>query len=291
MNIYKAKEESEIIHAKINLALNVYDKRDDGYHNIDMVAIPLALHDIIELETLPRGYETFITSDDASLPTDESNLTFIALNRLREHYQIKQNFMMHIYKRIPMNAGLGGGRANAAAVMNVLLKLIKEKPSYEKLIQIARSTGGDVAFCLFNKPARCKGIGEELEFIKVKKKYYILLIKPMEGVSTARAFNDYDNLDPKPEKSNIARLVEALEKGDDEVIAQEMKNGLQESAAKLVPEIVTLVNKLKEDGFPLSMMSGSGSTVFAMSTDKKKILEESKKFDKEKYQIIITSTL
>ena len=278
-------------YAKINLALNVYDKRDDGYHNIDMVAIPLALHDIIELETLPRGYETFITSDDASLPTDESNLTFIALNRLREHYQIKQNFMMHIYKRIPMNAGLGGGRANAAAVMNVLLKLIKEKPSYEKLIQIARSTGGDVAFCLFNKPARCKGIGEELEFIKVKKKYYILLIKPMEGVSTARAFNDYDNLDPKPEKSNIARLVEALEKGDDEVIAQEMKNGLQESAAKLVPEIVTLVNKLKEDGFPLSMMSGSGSTVFAMSTDKKKILEESKKFDKEKYQIIITSTL
>lgn len=278
-------------YAKINLALNVYDKRDDGYHNIDMVAIPLALHDIIELETLPRGYETFITSDDASLPTDESNLTFIALNRLREHYQIKQNFMMHIYKRIPMNAGLGGGSANAAAVMNVLLKLIKEKPSYEKLIQIARSTGGDVAFCLFNKPARCKGIGEELEFIKVKKKYYILLIKPMEGVSTARAFNDYDNLDPKPEKSNIARLVEALEKGDDEVIAQEMKNGLQESAAKLVPEIVTLVNKLKEDGFPLSMMSGSGSTVFAMSTDKKKILEESKKFDKEKYQIIITSTL
>lgn len=278
-------------YAKINLALNVYDKRDDGYHNIDMVAIPLALHDIIELETLPRGYETFITSDDASLPTDESNLTFIALNRLREHYQINQNFMMHIYKRIPMNAGLGGGSANAAAVMNVLLKLIKEKPSYEKLIQIARSTGGDVAFCLFNKPARCKGIGEELEFIKVKKKYYILLIKPMEGVSTAKAFNDYDNLDPKPEKSNIARLVEALEKGDDEVIAQEMKNGLQESAAKLVPEIVTLVNKLKEDGFPLSMMSGSGSTVFAMSTDKKKILEESKKFDKEKYQIIITSTL
>ena len=278
-------------YAKINLALNVYDKRDDGYHNIDMVAIPLALHDIIELETLPRGYETFITSDDASLPTDESNLTFIALNRLREHYQINQNFMMHIYKRIPMNAGLGGGSANAAAVMNVLLKLIKEKPSYEKLIQIARSTGGDVAFCLFNKPARCKGIGEELEFIKVKKKYYILLIKPMEGVSTARAFNDYDNLDPKPEKSNIARLVEALEKGDDEVIAQEMKNGLQESAAKLVPEIVTLVNKLKKDGFPLSMMSGSGSTVFAMSTDKKKILEESKKFDKEKYQIIITSTL
>lgn len=278
-------------YAKINLALNVYDKRDDGYHNIDMVAIPLALHDIIELETLPRGYETFITSDDASLPTDESNLTFIALNRLREHYQINQNFMMHIYKRIPMNAGLGGGSANAAAVMNVLLKLIKEKPSYEKLIQIARSTGGDVAFCLFNKPARCKGIGEDLEFIKVKKKYHILLIKPMEGVSTARAFNDYDNLDPKPEKSNIARLVEALEKGDDEVIAQEMKNGLQESAAKLVPEIVTLVNKLKEDGFPLSMMSGSGSTVFAMSTDKKKILEESKKFDKEKYQIIITSTL
>ena len=230
-------------YAKINLALNVYDKRDDGYHNIDMVAIPLALHDIIELETLPRGYETFITSDDASLPTDESNLTFIALNRLREHYQINQNFMMHIYKRIPMNAGLGGGSANAAAVMNVLLKLIKEKPSYEKLIQIARSTGGDVAFCLFNKPARCKGIGEELEFIKAEVARNKVTLQE-EYDANLNEINMYKQLIGKLEGRN-AGLKSLLNNADADIYQAKfrLKQAVEDMCAKDKLKVVQLDDK------------------------------------------------
>ena len=278
-------------YAKINLALNVYDRKEDGYHNIDMVTIPLDLHDIIELELLPKGYESYITSDDDSLPTDESNLSNKAFRKMKEKFHIDKNVLIHIYKRIPMCAGLGGGSADAAAVINATLKAIKLKPSQDDLISLASSIGADVSFCLYNKPARCRGIGEKLDFITLKKRYHVLLIKPNEGVSTALAYQTFDELETKPQLSNIERLIEGLKMGDEKIIAEEMKNSLQECAIKIVPEIKNIIDTLKKDGFPLTMMSGSGSTVFCMSLNHHAILEEYKKFSKLNYTVIVTQTL
>ena len=278
-------------YAKINLALNVYDRKEDGYHNIDMVTIPLDLHDIIELELLPKGYESYITSDDDSLPTDESNLSNKAFRKMKEKFHIDKNVLIHIYKRIPMCAGLGGGSADAAAVINATLKAIKLKPSQDDLISLASSIGADVSFCLYNKPARCRGIGEKLDFITLKKRYHVLLIKPNEGVSTALAYQTFDELETKPQLSNIERLIEGLKISDESIIAEEMKNSLQECAIKMVPEIKNIIDTLKKDGFPLTMMSGSGSTVFCMSLNHHAILEEYKKFSKLNYTVIVTQTL
>ncbi len=278
-------------YAKINLALNVYDRKEDGYHNIDMVTIPLDLHDIIELELLPKGYESYITSDDDSLPTDESNLSNKAFRKMKDKFHIDKNVLIHIYKRIPMCAGLGGGSADAAAVINATLKAIKLKPSQDDLISLASSIGADVSFCLYNKPARCRGIGEKLDFITLKKRYHVLLIKPNEGVSTALAYQTFDELETKPQLSNIERLIEGLKIGDEKIIAEEMKNSLQECAIKIVPEIKNIIDTLKKDGFPLTMMSGSGSTVFCMSLNHHAILEEYKKFSKLNYTVIVTQTL
>lgn len=278
-------------YAKINLALNVYDRKEDGYHNIDMITIPLDLHDIIELELLPKGYESYITSDDDSLPTDESNLSNKAFRKMKEKFHIDKNVLIHIYKRIPMCAGLGGGSADAAAVINATLKAIKLKPSQDDLISLASSIGADVSFCLYNKPARCRGIGEKLDFITLKKRYHVLLIKPNEGVSTALAYQTFDELETKPQLSNIERLIEGLKIGDEKIIAEEMKNSLQECAIKIVPEIKNIIDTLKKDGFPLTMMSGSGSTVFCMSLNHHAILEEYKKFSKLNYTVIVTQTL
>ena len=235
-------------YAKINLALNVYDRKEDGYHNIDMVTIPLDLHDIIELELLPKGYESYITSDDDSLPTDESNLSNKAFRKMKEKFHIDKNVLIHIYKRIPMCAGLGGGSADAAAVINATLKAIKLKPSQDDLISLASSIGADVSFCLYNKPARCRGIGEKLDFITLKKRYHVLLIKPNEGVSTALAYQTFDELETKPQLSNIERLIEGLKIGDESIIAEEMKNSLQECAIKMVPEIKNIIDTLKKGG-------------------------------------------
>jgi 4-diphosphocytidyl-2-C-methyl-D-erythritol kinase len=278
-------------YAKINLALNVFDKRSDGYHDVDMVMLPLELHDIIEIDTLPNGYESYITCDDTSLPTDESNLSYRAFLKLREKFNINKNFMIHVYKRIPISAGLGGGSADAAAVFNAITKKLKIKLDYPEIIAITKTIGGDVPFCMYNRPARCKGIGEELEFFTLKRRYYVLLIKPEEGVTTAQAYNDFDKLTVKPELSNIDELIKALENDDDAVIAREMKNGLQECAINLVPEIKNIIDTLKNDGFDMVLMSGSGSTVFAMSKSKFAIEKEAKKFDKKKYKVVITHTL
>jgi 4-diphosphocytidyl-2-C-methyl-D-erythritol kinase len=278
-------------YAKINLALNVFDKRSDGYHDVDMVMLPLELHDIIEIDTLPNGYESYITCDDTSLPTDESNLSYKAFLKLREKFDINKNFMIHVYKRIPISAGLGGGSADAAAVFNAITKKLKIKLEHPEIIDITKTIGGDVPFCMYNRPARCKGIGEELEFFTLKRRYYVLLIKPEEGVTTAQAYNDFDKLTVKPELSNIDALINALENDDDEVIAREMKNGLQECAINLVPEIKNIIEILKNDGFNMVLMSGSGSTVFAMSKNKFVIEKEAKKFDKKKYKVVVTHTL
>lgn len=278
-------------YAKINLALNVYDRKEDGYHNIDMITVPLDLHDIIELELLPKGYESYITSDDDLLPTDELNLSNKAFRKMKDKFNIDKNVLIHIYKRIPMCAGLGGGSADAAAVINATLKAIKLKPSQDDLISLASSIGADVSFCLYNKPARCRGIGEKLDFITLKKRYHVLLIKPNEGVSTALAYQTFDELETKPQLSNIERLIEGLKIGDEKIIAEEMKNSLQECAIKIVPEIKNIIDTLKKDGFPLTMMSGSGSTVFCMSLNHHAILEEYKKFSKLNYTVIVTQTL
>lgn len=278
-------------YAKINLALNVYDRRENGYHDVDMITVPLELHDIIELEMLPKGYESYITSDDASLPTDESNLSWIAFQRLKEELGLDKNFMIHINKRIPMCAGLGGGSADAAAVINAMMKAVKMKVDPVRLVNIAGTIGGDVAFCLFNRPARCRGIGEQLDFFTMKKKYFVLLIKPSQGVSTGQAYYDFDNLNPKPEPSNIPLLIEALEEGNEEIIAREMKNSLQNCAVRLVPEIREIIDRLKADGFPMTMMSGSGSTVFTLCSDPHKLMQEAKKFDHKNHMIVLTETL
>lgn len=278
-------------YAKINIALNILNRREDGYHDLDMVMIPIDLHDIIELETLPHGYESFLTSDDQDLPTDESNFSHVAFTKMKSEFNFDKNYMITIHKRIPMNAGLGGGSADAAAVINGTLKSLKIKADEERLIEIAKSIGADVPFCLYNKPARCRGIGEKMEFFSLKKKYHVLLIKPKDGVSTAEAYKTYDYLETKPEHSNIEALIEALKNDNEEIIAKEMKNSLQAATVKLLPIVQEIVDTLKNDGFEMALMSGSGSTVFAMHKSRNKLIKEAKKFDKNKYQVIITSTL
>lgn len=278
-------------YAKINLALNVYEKKADGYHNVDMVSIPLVLHDILELEPLPKGYDTFITSDDEDIPTDESNLSYKAYLAIKNKVELKHRFLINIHKRIPMSAGLGGGSADAAAVLNAINKIAKLKLSNQELISLANNIGGDVAFCLFNKPARCQGIGGDLTFFKLKKKYFVLLIKPSKGIQTKQAYQDFDDLAVLPPKSNIERLIKALEEDNEQIIQQEMKNDLQTVSINIVPEIKDILDQLKKDGFPLSMMSGSGSTVFCISKDQALLHKESMVFAKKGYKTIITQTL
>lgn len=260
--------------AKINLAIDVKTRREDGYHQIDMVTIPLKLHDSIEITPLlGDGFkDTYLYCDDPTIICDESNLAYKALNVMKENKRITGCYQMMIHKRIPVQAGLGGGSADAAAVIRALDSYNKEDKNEQLKIEnsLALSVGSDVPFCLLNKPARVSGIGEKLEVISIKDHYFVLIVKPEYGLSTKSVYEAYDLYDQDSIKHpDIDKLIEALKVGDENGIKENMINVLSYPAIKALPEIQDLLNKLTDLGLPLNGMSGTGSACFALSKDKR----------------------
>ncbi len=276
-------------YAKINIALNVLGKDDNGYHQLDMVNLPLELHDSIEISVLPDSSDSFITCDDIEIEETKYNLITIAINKAREKYKFKQQFTIHVYKDIPISAGLAGGSANAAAVLNALFQLLKIKPSRDEKIELGKSIGADVPYCLFNIPSRVRGIGEIIEPIKIKKSYHVLIVKPLKGLSTKNVFDRADGMEL--ENGNIDNVIEALAKGDDDLLAKSVHNALEKPSFSMLPEIAKIKDSLLKDGIKIVLMSGSGSSVIALEEDAKKLTKLEKKYAKMGYDTRLTRTL
>lgn len=275
--------------AKINLAIDVLEKRDDGYHNIDLICVPLELHDFIEIEEYGERCGTYVTSDDTSLICDESNLVYVAYRAVKHKYNLHAGFRIKIYKRIPTAAGLAGGSADAASIINGLIKMKKLNVSDKDKINIGLEIGSDVPYCLFNKPSRIQGKGEIITPIKIKNPYFVLLIKPQQGLSTKDVYEQADIC--LRDKPDIEGVIKALEKDDEKLLEKSMKNGLQHAAIELLPEIEEIINELKENDMNLSMMSGSGSTVFTLSHNLKKLKSLKAMFEDEGYQAYLTKMM
>lgn len=276
--------------AKINLAINVVGKKDDGYHDLDMIMLPVDLHDSIRIEVLPSNFETYITCDDFSLEVNEYNLCSITVEKMKKKYDIDKSFRIHIHKNIPIGAGLGGGSSNAAAVINAIKTLLKLNIPYEEEIELAKSIGADVPFFLNSKPARVKGIGEDLTPIKIKNKYYVLLIKPEHGLSTKEVYQKYDELG-SDNHADVDNLVKALENGEDDKLKDFMGNDLENASITMLPTIGEIKKQLLDDGFENVLMSGSGSSVFAISTNRAMIEKEYKKLSKLGFNAFLTKVL
>ena len=167
--------------AKINLYLDVVDKKEDGYHNLKMVMLPLELHDLIEIERSPYSMDSFVTCDHVELQETKYNLINITISKLRNIYRFTENFNIAVHKEIPISAGLGGGSSNAAAVLKAFNKILQLKIDDEKMLEIGKTIGADVPSCLYNKPAYDEGIGEkfglkvsQLYVAQVKRKYGLI---------------------------------------------------------------------------------------------------------------------
>lgn len=266
--------------AKINLSLKITGKREDGYHLLEMVNLPLSLHDVIEVSILDDT-DTYVTADDPKLNGMKSNLCHQAVEEMRNVFHFKENFLIQIHKEIPFAAGLGGGSSNAACVIEAINCLLGLHASKEQLLQVALRIGSDVPFFFLNKPALLTGIGEEMKEIKVKENYHCLLIKPKLGVSTAACYKVCDDF----ERSSIdtEKVVEGLSSGDDNLIKENMGNDLTEPAKTICPEIAIVLNELHGLGFTLVGMSGSGSCCFALTKDAKKFKDALKHFEDTPY--------
>ena len=276
-------------YAKINVYLDVLSKRDDGYHELEMVMLPLELHDVIEIESLIGLRDSYVTCDHVELQETKYNLINTTVNKLRDLYHFKQNFNIKVHKEIPISAGLGGGSSNAAATLKAFNHYLKLKLNDDEMNAIGKTIGADVPFCLYNKPALVRGIGEEITPISLKHQYYVLIIKPERGLSTKRVFEKADTIEL--DHGNVNAVVEALKNGDDETLADSMFNSLEKASLLMVPEIQDVKDMLKKDGLKMVMMSGSGSAVYALSTDVNKMKALYKKYEKAGLEVYLTKTL
>ena len=275
--------------AKINLSLKITGTRENGYHDLEMVNLPVDLCDTIEISRLPDFSDSHVTMDDPNLSQLRENLGTSALNAMRKAYGFKNEFNIHIHKEIPSGAGLGGGSSDAACIMMALNKILHLGATKEELAKIGLTLGTDVPYFFNPVPAKITGVGEIITPIKVKKKYHCLLVKPAQSLSTADVYKASDFC--QKYRIDTDKVIEGLEIGDDVMVERYSGNDLLPAAEKLAPEIGEIFAQMKHDGFYLTSMTGSGSTLFALSTDLRKCHEEAKKYERRGYSVKVCKVI
>lgn len=253
-------------YAKINLSLDVVRRREDGYHELESVMCPICLYDEIEIN---KAEKMSYSCNKWYVKFRDNNTIVKAINYMKEHYQITDNFEVKLNKFIPVKAGLAGGSTDGACVIRMLNRLYDLKMSKEEIKEACLSIGADVIFTYYSRPALVSGIGEKLEFFDIKDDYYVLLVKPNAGVSTKDAYQQLDlSACAHPD---VKLLMGKLIKGED--LKGYLGNSLEYSSFRLCPEISKIKEEMEGMMEGQVLMSGSGSTVFAISKSKKEIEE------------------
>lgn len=251
----------ERAYAKINLSLDINGVRDDGYHTLKSIFLPINFYD--EINIIKNDVMEFVCNKKY-IHYDENNTIYKTIELIKSKYDIHDNFKITLNKQIPTQAGLGGGSSDASATLKIINKMCKLNLSDDDVKEICTKVGADVLFTYYNKPALVSGVGENLEFIDVKDNYYLLIIKPRFGVSTKECYRLMDlNTCVHP---NVDGLKDALINGND--IIPYLGNSMETTAISLLNDIERAEELLKENGAQFVLMSGSGSSVFTMSKDK-----------------------
>ncbi|HBG40397.1 4-(cytidine 5'-diphospho)-2-C-methyl-D-erythritol kinase [Limibacterium fermenti] len=244
--------------AKINLGLRIVSKRADGYHNLETVFYPIGLKDALEI--IPSGsnekYRFFLSGTPLDAHKDE-NLVIKALKRISGEKEIPP-LDIHLLKKIPTGAGLGGGSSDAAFMLKLLNETFSLNYSEAELIRLAATLGADCPFFIQNKPAFATGIGDCLEAVELNlDSFFIVLVKPDIAVSTKEA---YALITPRQPRSSLKEIIGRPVSEWRET----MKNDFEEPVFKKHPEIADIKKQLYSLGASYASMSGSGSAVFGL---------------------------
>jgi len=248
---------------KINLGLSILEKRTDGFHALETVFYPVALHDIVEL--VPAKLFAF-THTGISIPGDTSNnLCVKAYHLLKADYPHIADVKIHLHKNIPMGAGLGGGSADGSTVLQLLNELFKLNLSKTQLINYAAQLGSDCPFFIFNEACHATGRGEILAPISIDlSNYTIVLVHPGIHIATPWAFQQ---LTPCVKEKTIAEII----KQPIETWKEELINDFEAPVFKAHPSLEDLKNNLYSQGAIYASMSGSGSSLFGIFSKGTKI--------------------
>lgn len=249
----------EKAYAKINLTLNVLNKKANNYHNLKSVMIPINLFDELSF----KKANTFSINSNI-----EDNIIIKVFDIFKKRYNIS-NVEINLVKNIPTQAGLGGGSADATATIRGLNKLFELNLSIKEQEEIAIEVGSDTLFTLHNKPAIVTSTGDNIEFIDINPDFFILLIKPEIGISTKEAFSNIKNFNPK----HNDEIINALKENDIKEINKYCYNSFLESIREN-KEFNNIYNDIAKDN--LVHLSGSGSTLYIIDEFDKLINIEKK---------------
>lgn len=269
--------------AKINLSLDVLAKRKDGYHDLQSIMQEIPLCDTIYVEKS----ENITVSNNIGLPNDETNIAYKAAKAFFSAAGTEGGATIHLEKQIPLGAGLGGGSANGAGVLKALQELYAPGLSEETLLEAAAKVGADVPFFLKGSCCFAEGIGEILTPCTPLQGMFLLLLKPPMAVNTGMIFRAYDETEPSIRPDHLL-LLRLLKEGDSLSFAKNMVNTLEEVTVRFCPEIAEMKNHLLRCGADGAMMSGSGSTVFGLFTDKEKAEIAQKSYAKPAFTALLT---
>ena len=274
--------------AKINLTLDVLSRRENGYHDVEMLMQQINLYDNVTVSKNSSG-EIKLTCTDVFLPIDEKNIAFQAAKLMQEMFSIKEGFDIHIEKQIPVAAGLAGGSTDAAAVIKAINQLCELNLATEKLQEIGFKLGADVPFCFLEGCALAKGLGEILQPIRGFEHAWMVLVKPSFGVSTKEVYAGLD-LNAIKERPETAKMIEALKEQNKRVILSGLCNVLETVTLNLYPKVAEIKETLTSYGAEGILMSGSGPTVFGFFPSYERAKKAHKKLKKQYPQSYVVST-
>ena len=250
--------------AKINLGLEILDKRADGYHNVDMIMQSVSLYDVLNISVSENNFFEIKSNVDFKCPL-EDNTMYKAAKSFFEFTGIKPaGIAIEIQKNIPSLAGLAGGSSDGAAVIVALNHIFETGLPLNDLMKIGAQVGSDVPFCINGGTARAGGRGTLLSPINSELEYHLVIVKPDINISTSMAYAKSDSI---KEKNTLAieKISTALKNGD----LSEMCNNLFNRFEDVVkdPEVFLLKDKMRKLGAKGTLMTGSGSAVFGIFED------------------------
>lgn len=256
-------------YAKINLGLDVINKREDGYHNVNMIMQNIDVYDVVIVKKMDKSEQSekiILKTDNPNLPIDNNNIAYRAALLMLDEYNIDIPIKIKIEKNIPISAGLAGGSTDAAAVLSCLNILFDLGIDKLNLMKLGLRLGADVPFCILGNTALAKGIGEILTPLSNKLETILILAKPSTGVSTESVYKNLV-LSGQSNSEKIDNIIDALSSNNLFLLSDNLFNLLETVTIPNNPIVQTLKDDLKNYGAINSLMSGSGPSVFGLFDD------------------------
>lgn len=255
---------------KINIGLNVTGRCENGYHLLDMVMVPITLSDTMTGEITDAKGTLTIETNKKDIPTGKENILYKIYDKFYDESALeRKKVYVYLEKRIPHQAGLGGGSSNGAFLLKLLNSFHDNHFSMEKMIEIGKSVGADIPFFLINKSARVTGIGENIEIIENNLESALIIIKPDFGVSTGKAYKNMYMLNNKRD-ADIDKIVLGLKENSLSTVENSIENHLEQGLLLEDENIIDFRKRLAALNNMKFFMSGSGSAYYTFADKNEK---------------------